>query len=127
MATTTTTIGINVSGIPKIKSEINAYKKKVINVSEQLGAKKSVIQKAIQGSGSINSLTKSINSYETYIKGLLNELDVYTKYLDQLETSYKKQDSSNSSFTQIQSSYMNNSAGTSSANNADLLRQLNSK
>lgn len=98
MATSTSTVGINVNGIPKIKSEINTYKKKVLAVSAKLGAKKAVIHKAIQGDASVNSLIKAINSYEAYIKGLLNDLDTYSKYLDQLATAYKKQDSSNTSF-----------------------------
>ena len=99
MATTSTTTGLNVSGIAKIKSQIASYKSKVKKQAENLGAKTSVIHKAIQGDSTIANLNLELNRINSDIKNLLNELDVYTNYLDtQLKSTYQSHDKSNDSF-----------------------------
>ena len=98
MATTPTTTGINVSGIPKIKTAIETYKSKVRKVAEGIGTKKSVIHAAIQGDATLKNLSLRLDDVEAQVKKLLNDMNLYTDYLDKLKGNYKTHDKSNESF-----------------------------
>jgi Mg2+ and Co2+ transporter CorA len=103
MATTSNTVGINVSGIEKIKKAISDYKSAVKKKAD-IGAKKSVIEKAIKGTKSEAALKTLCNTIDKEINNMLNDLDKYSKYLDTLAATYKKSDSDNSSFNYAYSS-----------------------
>ena len=98
MATTTTTTGLNVSGIPKIKTAISEYKKKVIKVAGDIGTKKSVIHAAIQGDATLKNLALRLDDVEAQVNKLLKDMDLYSDYLDKLKGTYKSQDKANESF-----------------------------
>ncbi len=100
MATTTTTTGINVNGIVKIKAAINNYQKKINIVASQIGAKKALIHQAIQGDNSVKNLELELNRIETKIKELVKELDNVATNLDTIKSAYQKNDSGNTSFYQ---------------------------
>ena len=97
MATTSNTIGLNVSGIEKMKSAVSSYKA-AIKKKADIGAKKAVIEKAIKGTKSEASLKSYCVRIEDQINSILRYLDAYTKYLDTLADTYKKSDSENKSF-----------------------------
>ena len=101
MATTTTTTGLNVSGIPKMKAAIAAYKNKIAKVAADIGAKQSVVHNAIQGDQTVKDLEIELNMLQMNVRALMGELDKYVSYLDQLKGSYSKQDKENSSFIQL--------------------------
>ena len=81
MATTSNTIGINVGGIEKIKKAISDYKAAVKKKAD-IGAKKSLIEKAIKGTKSEAALKTMCTRIDDEINNMLNDLDKYSKYLD---------------------------------------------
>lgn len=97
MATTSNTIGINISGIEKMKKAIASYKA-AIKKKADIGAKKSLIEKAIKGTKSEAALNAMCTRIDAEIVSMLNDLDKYSKYLDTLAATYKKNDTDNSSF-----------------------------
>ena len=98
MATTTTTTGLNVSGIKRIKDAIDTYRSKVQKVAADVGVKKTLIHKAIQGDATINNLALRLDDVEAQVRSLLKDMDLYTGYLDQLKGAYKSHDKGNDSF-----------------------------
>jgi hypothetical protein len=98
MATSSTTVGINVNGIEKLRKAISNYQA-AIKKKANIGAKKSTIEKAIKGSKSESSLKTMCNKIENEINTMLKELDKYSKYLSTLAATYKKADSDNKSFS----------------------------
>jgi hypothetical protein len=100
MATTSTTKGINVSGIEKIKIALNDYKKKVES-SYELKAKQSIIQSAIKGTESEASLIAMYTQIDLQMENYLKQLDQYNQILDTMKDSYAKNDAGNTSFTDI--------------------------
>mgnify|MGYP002627378715 CR=1 FL=1 len=99
MATTSTTTGINVSGIPKINSALESYKAKVKKQADSIGAKTAIIKQAIQGDKTLANLQTGLTSINNQIQELLKSLNVYSDYLNsQLKSTYQKHDASNESF-----------------------------
>ncbi len=97
MATTSNTIGINVSGIEKIKKAIVDYKS-AIKKKSNIGAKRALIEKAIKGASSEAALRTYVANIDKSIENMLNDLNKYYNYLNTLADSYKKNDTGNTSF-----------------------------
>ena len=100
MATTSSTTGINVNGISKIKSALDSYKSNVKKHCD-LAAKKSIIEAAIKGTSSEATLKTMYNQIDANMKKYLTQLNQYTTILDTLKTKYASNDKGNTSFSDI--------------------------
>lgn len=97
---TSTIIGINTSKISAMKAEIDAYKTYVKKQTD-ISATKAEIRKAIKGSNSEATLIKLSNQLESTLESYLSNLDQFKTQLDTLASTYKKSDSSNSTYADV--------------------------
>lgn len=100
MATTSSTSGINVNGISKIKSALDSYKSGVKKHCD-LAAKKSLIESAIKGTTSEASLKTMYNQIEANMKKYLTQLNQYSAILDTLKSKYSSNDKGNTTFADV--------------------------
>ena len=104
MATTSssTTTGINISGISSITAALSTYKSKVVKACD-ISAKKSVIESAIKGTSSEANLKTFINKIETQLASHVKNVTNYEKTLNTVKSSYKTNDANNASFKAVMS------------------------
>lgn len=103
-AKTTQTYGINVNKISKISTALDNYKA-AVKKKCNMAASKAQIEKAIKGTASETSLTKMYNTIDVKMKSYLDLLDQYTKILATMKTSYQKNDTNNTTFSDITKKY----------------------
>lgn len=97
-----TTIGINTAGISKIKAAIEQYKNTIKSSYNKINVTTGQIKKAIKGSNSVTTLTKMNSAMQLSLSNLLDKyLTNLTNDLSAIQTSYQKNDSSNTSFSNI--------------------------
>ena len=84
--------GINVQGIEKIKTALEAYRQ-TVQSNIDIGAKKAKIQAAIKGTNSETVVGDAIKELETSVNNLLSFVDKFNNYLtNTLQANYKAQD-----------------------------------
>jgi hypothetical protein len=92
-----TVVGIKLSGIDKIVSSIDNYKK-AVSAKTHVAANNANIQKAIKGTTSEANIKQMLQLINSDMKGLLVRLDQYKGALQELKTSYKTNDTNNATF-----------------------------
>jgi len=97
MATTANTTGINVTGIQKIKEALTLYRKTVAEKCN-IQASAKILDNAIRGEVSQKSLETMAAAIDTKMKSYINQLDQYDELLNQIQTSYAKNDAENQTF-----------------------------
>lgn len=98
MATTSSTTGINVSGISKIEDAIKAYRNK-IKKSFDLTQKKAQVEAAIKGTGSEQDLKKYMTHIDEQVKAYLKYLDDSIDQLKGINAKYSSNDKQNKTFS----------------------------
>ena len=95
---------LNANKISKIALALENYIA-AVNKKCNMAASQTQIEKAIKGTASETSLTKMYNTIDSKMKSYLNLLDQYTKILSTMKASYQKNDTNNTTFSDISKKY----------------------
>lgn len=97
-----TTSGININGIPAIRSNIDAYVNTLLQNATKVGASSKNIQKAIKGAQTVKSVTDLTNAINGLIRDKLTKnLNNLKNDLETVQNRYKSNDESNTTFSSI--------------------------
>ena len=100
MATTASTTGINTGGINKVKSALDDYRKAVQKKCD-ISATAKQVANAIKGTTSEATLKQMALTIDTRMKQYINQLGQYDQLLDQMASSYNKNDEGNTTFVEV--------------------------
>ncbi len=103
MATTGSTVGINTAKISAMQKALSDYIAEV-NKKVEISATRTVIQKAIKGSATENSLIELNKKIDAEFAEVTSKLSQFSTILDEMMAEYTKNDSSNTTFSEIASS-----------------------
>ena len=106
MATTASTTGINTSGLSKVKTALGAYRQAVSKKCD-ISASTKQVTAAIKGTSSEATLRQMALTIDTKMKQYIAHLGQYDQLLNQMASSYNRNDQTNTSFTSVTKSLQN--------------------
>ncbi len=100
MATTGSTVGINTAKISAMQKALSDYIS-AVNKNVEIAASRANIQKAIKGSATETSLIELNKRIDAEFAEVTSKLSQFSTILDEMKNEYTKNDTSNTTFSEV--------------------------